>query len=811
MQRMDVHDYMQSILALSSDAIITKQLDGTITSWNGSAEAILGYAAQEVVGHNIRVLFPEDRLHEEDLILGRIRQGERVRHFNTVRLRKGGQPVHLSVSLSPLHDEAGQLVGVVKVARDITDTVNAMQLAQHHQALVASSDDAIVSKTLDGTVTSWNKGAERVFGYTAEEMLGTPIRRLIPEALQHEEDAILRQIALGLRVDHFETVRRHRDGHLVDISVTVSPIRDLEGRVVGASKIARDISDRKLADARLQLISSVFSHTSEGIVITDATGTILEVNEAFSKITGYDRADALGQSPRMFHSSRQGPEVFESMWQGLSTQGQWQGEIWSRRKDGEAYAGLLTVSAAHDASGHIQRYVALFSDITPLRKQQERIEHIAHYDPLTDLPNRVLLSDRLKLAMVSIHRSQQSLALLYMDLDGFKAVNDQLGHDAGDQLLIEIAHRMKNVLREGDTLARMGGDEFVALLNGVDNTHDVELVIERLLHACSQPWTVGGQVVQVSASIGVTLYPHDLVEVDQLLRHADQAMYQAKQAGRNRYHLFDPVHDTQMKERRQMQESLREALNADQFVLHYQPQVNMATGEVVGMEALVRWNKDGQGLVGPGAFLPHLEGTDLGYALETWVLNQALTDMAQWQQAGLRVPVAVNISAPHLQHRSFPERLNEVLAAHPNVSARHLELEIVETSALDDLENVSRTMAMCHELGVRFAVDDFGTGYSSLTYLKRLPAETLKIDQSFVRDMLIDQEDMAIVQGVIGLAVAFNRQVVAEGVETMAQLRALIALGCQRGQGFGIGRPMPVDRLTAWVADWHATQPWVQA
>jgi predicted signal transduction protein with EAL and GGDEF domain len=385
-----------------------------------------------------------------------------------------------------------------------------------------------------------------------------------------------------------------------------------------------------------------------------------------------------------------------------------------------------------------------------------------------------------------------------------------LGHDAGDQLLIETAHRMKNVLREGDTLARMGGDEFVALLNGVDNIHDVEQVIERLLHACSQPWSVDGQVVQVSASIGVTLYPHDLVEVDQLLRHADQAMYQAKQAGRNRYHLFDPVHDSQMKERRQMQDTLRAALASGEFLLHYQPQVNLVTGEVLGFEALVRWNKPGQGLVGPGAFLHHLEGTDLGYQLEAWVLNQALTDLSHWHMGGMVVSVAVNISAPHLQHNVFPQTLNEVLATHPAVCARHLELEIVESSALDDLDNVSRVMATCHELGVRFAVDDFGTGYSSLTYLKRLPAETLKIDQSFVRDMLEDQEDMAIVQGVIGLAAAFNRRVVAEGVETMAQLHALVSLGCDRGQGFGIGRPMAAAQVSGWFVQWQTHRPWVQ-
>ena len=707
--------------------------------------------------------------------------------------------------VAPELGDDGEVVSVLSVAHELSAAEPALWLpsvdvfAEHYRAIIESSDDAIISKTLDGIVTSWNRGAQSVFGYTEAEMLGQPMLLLFPAERLDEERFILEKLVAGEKVDHFETVRIRQDGSRVDVSVTISPIRDHQGRIIGASKIARDISQRRQAESRLRLTASVFTHTSEGIVITDPQGRILEVNDAFTRITGFARAAVQGRTAEMFRSGRQGPEVIRTMLEKLQEQGDCQGELWSRRQDGRAFAALLTVSAIRDAAGVVQNYVGLFADITALRMQQERLEHVAHYDALTDLPNRLLLADRLLQAMAVADRQQQTLAVVYLDLDGFKAVNDEHGHAVGDQLLVAVAHRMRDTLREVDTLARIGGDEFVAVLVDVHGPDDCAHLVERILEACARPVEVGGHVLRISASIGVTLYPPDDADADQLMRHADRAMYDAKQAGKNRYHLFDAAQDAEFKQRGRQLAEFAQALRSGALVLHYQPKVHLRTGEVIGVEALVRWQHPERGLLAPAHFLPLIERHPLGEALGDWVLHAAVAQMADWRAAGLGLQVSVNIGGRQLQQAHFVQRLEELLAEFPGVAPAGLQLEILETTALEDIDAVSGVMRACKALGVGFAVDDFGTGYSSLTYLRQLPAETLKIDQSFVRGMLQNPEDLAIVRGVVGLARAFHRSVIAEGVESAAHSAQLLQLGCAWGQGFGIAPPMAAAELGQWL------------
>jgi diguanylate cyclase (GGDEF)-like protein/PAS domain S-box-containing protein len=586
--------------------------------------------------------------------------------------------------------------------------------------------------------------------------------------------------------------------------------RDADGvaqRLVGTMS---DISERKRAEQSLKLAASVFTHTMEGIVITDASGFIVEVNEAFSRITGYSREEAIGQTPRILSSGRQGEDFYDGMWSALQTAGQWSGEIWNRHKNGELYAEILTISAVRNEEGQTLQYVALFTDITAHKEHERQLEHIAHFDALTGLPNRVLLGDRLQQAMLRCNRQNHSLAVAFLDLDGFKAINDAHGHDVGDDFLIAVGQRMKSVLREEDSLARIGGDEFVAVLVDLDAPEACEPVLQRLLQAAAEPVMLRGKSLNVSASIGVTIYPQDGVGADQLMRHADQAMYVAKQAGRNRYHLFDLAHDSAAKSQRESLEQIRHAFAERQFVLHYQPKVHMRTGRVIGAEALIRWEHPQRGLLPPAAFLPTLENHPLSLDVGDWVIATALDQMVRWKAAGLHMPVSVNIGAGQLQQPDFARRLAELLAAHPQIPSHCLELEILETSALEDITQVSEVMQACKALGVRFALDDFGTGYSSLTYLKRLPADMIKIDQSFVRDMLEDTEDRAIVEGVVGLARVFQREVIAEGVETIAHGALLLQLGCELAQGYGIARPMPAQALPQWEASWRAAPAWQQ-
>jgi diguanylate cyclase (GGDEF)-like protein/PAS domain S-box-containing protein len=596
------------------------------------------------------------------------------------------------------------------------------------------------------------------------------------------------------------------------VSTSKWPLFDPDGNVEGLFGISRDVTVHKLNEEKLELAASVFHNSREGITITGTDGTIIDVNEAFTQITGYSRAEVLGQNPRMLSSGRHNAAHYANMWQCLISKGHWYGEIWNRRKNGEVYAEMLTITTVRDPQGEPKHYVALFSDITTAKEHEQQLEHIAHYDALTSLPNRVLLADRLKQAMLQVQRRAQRLAVVYLDLDGFKAVNDLHGHEAGDHLLMALAVRMKAALREGDTLARIGGDEFVAVLVDLVDATESMPMLNRLLAAASEPVYWNTAVLQVSASLGVTLYPQEgdeELDADQLQRQADQAMYQAKVSGKSCYHFFDATHDRNVRDHHESLERIRCALTAGEMVLHYQPKVNMRTGEVIGVEALIRWQHPQRGLLAPGLFLPGIENHALAVELDEWVIHTVLTQIQSWQDAGLQLPVSINVGARLLQRQDFVQRIQTMLAAHPGVDPRNVELEVLETSALMDIDRVSWSIQECRDIGVKFSLDDFGTGYSSLAYVKRLPVSQLKIDQSFVRDMLVDNDDLAILRAVMGLAAAFQQGVLAEGVETAEQGIALMQLGCDFAQGYFISRPMPAHDIPAWVSSWKVDATWL--
>lgn len=593
-------------------------------------------------------------------------------------------------------------------------------------------------------------------------------------------------------------------GALVVFNTTETVLTSVDAEFMAdEARLISMVMEKTASQERLQLAASVFTHAREGILIADVQGTIIDVNETFSFITGYSREEAIGKNPRILHSGQQDATFYSGMWSTLLANGHWSGETWNRRKDGDVYAQATTISAVHDSSGRVKNYVALFTDITSIKEHQKQLEHFAHYDALTGLPNRVLLADRLQQAIVRSQRQGTGLAVLYLDLDGFKMVNDTYGHSFGDEVLISIARRMKDALREGDTLSRIGGDEFIAVLTDLASTSAHELILQRLLVEASTPVSVGDIAIQVSTSIGVTLYPNDQGDADQLMRHADQAMYLAKQGGKNQFHTFDVKLDAAVQNQREGLAGIRQALMRNEFILFYQPKINMKTNEMFGVEALIRWNHPELGIIPPNKFLPIIEAHPLAIEVGEWVISCALDQMTRWQAEGIGIVVSVNIGALQLQQPQFPVVLKRLLDAHPDISPECLELEILETSAMEDIVHVSKVMQMCRDIGVRFALDDFGTGYSSLTYLKHLPAEVLKIDQSFIRDMLSDSDDLSIVKSVIGLANAFGRQVIAEGVETQEHGAALLKLGCERAQGYGYARPMPADEIAAWVTSWH--------
>ncbi|MDD4882042.1 MAG: EAL domain-containing protein, partial [Gallionellaceae bacterium] len=578
----------------------------------------------------------------------------------------------------------------------------------------------------------------------------------------------------------------------------------------GFNDLLEALHARRGAEDALRLSASVFANSHEGILITDANNTIVDVNPGFTRITGYTKEEAIGKTPKFLSSGRHETAFYAEMWASLREHDAWRGETWNRRKDGVVYAEILSISVIRNQAGAVQHYIGVFTDISQLKCHQAELENIAHFDVLTALPNRSLLADRMHQAMAQTLRRGSILAIAYLDLDGFKAINDNFGHDAGDHLLIVAADRMKHVLREVDTLARLGGDEFVAVLLDLPDIDACIPMLTRMLQAASEEVIDSGNVLRVSASLGITFYPQaDEIDADQLLRHADQAMYQAKLAGKNRYHIFDMAQDRAVRGHLENQERIRAGLTGREFVLYYQPKVNMRTGQVIGMEALIRWQHPERGLLPPGAFLPVIEEHPLAVEIGDWVIDTALTQIASWRRAGLALPVSINVGARQLQQADFMQGLRTKLANNPEVPANQLELEVLETSALEDIAQVSQIIDECRALGIQFALDDFGTGYSSLTYLKRLPAHTLKIDQSFVHDMQDDPEDLAILEGVLGLATAFRRQVVAEGVETIAHGEMLLDFGCELAQGYGIARPMPASDVPAWITTWQPGKSWL--
>ena len=652
------------------------------------------------------------------------------------------------------------------------------------------------------------------------------IYRVSPEEVREDANKIFAAVHPDDLSQHIESIdksaknltlwhneyRLKFEGESEDIWVLGSavPQREADGSVLWHG-IVSDITERKQAEIKLAeseaRLRAIINNEPECIKILDAQGRLVQMNpaglamieaDAFEQVVGQQVINIIAPEYRTafveMHKRVISGEAEQMEFEVIGLKG---GRRW-----------LESHSVPMQDNGKTV-LLAVTRDITERKEHEKQLEHIEHYDSLTNLPNRVLLSDRLYQGMSQVQRRKNLLAVTYIDLDGFKAVNDNYGHELGDQLLVILATRMKQALREGDTLARLGGDEFVAVLFDLEDVKASIPLLARLLEAAAQRVEIGDLSLQVSASLGVTIYPQaGDVEADQLLRQADQAMYQAKLAGKNRYHIFDAEQDSSIRGHNESLEHIRHALIEREFVLYYQPKVNMRTGKVIGAEALIRWQHPEKGLLAPAAFLPVIEDHSLAIDIGEWVIDAALTQMEIWHSAGLDIPVSVNVGARQLQQADFVANLRVALERHPEIKPGSLELEVLETSALEDVVRVSRIIKTCREIGVKFALDDFGTGYSSLTYLKRLPVSVLKIDQTFVRDMLDDPDDLAILEGVLSLATAFRRDVIAEGVETFEHGAMLLQLGCELAQGYGIARPMPAHEISDWVKNWHPDISW---
>jgi len=638
-------------------------------------------------------------------------------------------------------------------------------------------------------------------GYTVEECLAMPdlwARLCHPEDLARVVGALAdgMQGQRGVNLE-FRCVRK--DGSVSWLLASWGPISDANGKFAGFRTSARDISERKLAEAELRIAAVAFD-SLEGMMVTDAEGKILRINHAFTQISGYGAADLVGRSPRMLRSDRHSPAFQRAIWERVRESGGWQGEIWSRRKNAMVYPEWLTISAVKGDNGVVTHYVTTHHDITERKIAEERIKELAFYDPLTRLPNRTLLLDRLKQATAVSTRHKTCSALLFIDLDHFKTLNDTLGHDQGDLLLKQVAQRLTACVRNNDTVARVGGDEFVVVLESLHHHADeaaaqTRQISEAILRALDLPYQLEHTEYRSTASVGATVFRGSECGIDELLKQADLAMYKSKESGRNALRFFDPIMQTAVLERAALEAGLRKAIELGQLVLHYQALV-AADGRVTGVEVLVRWLHPERGIIEPAQFIPLAEETGLILSLGNWVLETACQQLARW---ALRpetefLSIAVNVSAQQFRQPDFVDAVCTILNR-TGASPQRLKLELTESLLVDNVEDIIEKMLILQAMGIEFSLDDFGIGYSSLSYLKRLPLNQLKIDQSFVRDVLLDPNDAAIAKTIMALAQSLSLGVIAEGVETEAQWRFLADAGCHAYQGYFFCRPLPLEEF----------------
>jgi diguanylate cyclase (GGDEF)-like protein/PAS domain S-box-containing protein len=720
--------------------------------------------------------------------------------------RDGKRKIFLVNGLPVHNPDTGVFEGMRGTAEDITERKTASdrlkQSEERYRTLYDKTPAMVHSIDRDGRLVSVSEHWLRSLGYSADDVIGRNIQDFMTEPSRHyAEKKVLPEF---LRTGVLEEVPYQfvkSDGAVMDVLLSAIAERDADGAVVRSLAVVIDVTERKRAEERLRLAGMVFDATTEAIMVTDANNRIKAVNPAFTQITDYTSGDVAGKNPAILSSGRHDAAFYRSMWESLEGTGHWEGEIWNRRKNGEIYPAWLSIAVIRDESGKAVEYVALFSDITKRKQDEEHIRRRANTDALTGLPNRTAFLDRLSLAISGAQRQGGLVALLFIDLDGFKAVNDTFGHIAGDRVLIMAAERLRSCAREADTVARFGGDEFTVILPGIARAENAATVAEKVIGAFSAPFPCNHGEALIGASIGITVFPTDGDNAVTLLRNADLAMYRAKDGGPNVYKFFTSQMDARALQRLRLEGDLRRALGEDALEVHYQPVIDLRSGHVTGAEALLRWNHPTRGIVLPEEFVPLAEETGLIVPIGAWVLRTASRQTMVWRKAGMAdFVLGVNLSTRQLQPGFSPQAVAQVLEE-TGLAPEHLTFEITENLVMGDTPEGIAWLHGIKDLGVRLSIDDFGTGYSSVTSLKRLPIDVVKIDRSFIGNATNNQEGASLVKTVIAMVHSLGLKVVAEGVETAEQLEFLTSHKCDYGQGYFLGAPMPCEDFVGFVRE----------
>ena len=774
--------------------VIARKADGCLLEANNAFAQQTGIPVSEALGKTATELNIWGIPGIGPTLLKRL-QGESLRNLEMPFQRRNGQRFTGLISAQAF--QLADTPALVVVVRDISQlkaTQQQLLLSEDKfaKAFHASPDGLLISRARDGLLIEINQGFSRITGYSSSEAAQRTTLELGVWANPADRTRMLEQIALHGSVRDLTAPIRTRNGQIRRCELSAQPIQI--GDEPCLLTIARDVTERQLMQEKLQQAATVFESTAEGVMITDPQQRIVAVNRAFSEITGFSEAEALGQTPRLLASGQHDSAFYSAMWHQLEDEGHWQGEIWNRRKNAEIFPEWLTINVVRNKDRQVTHFVGVFADISSLKHAQARLDYQAHHDPLTGLPNRTLFETRLHVALDDAQTDDRRGAVLFLDLDRFKHINDSLGHPVGDQLLKSIAIRLKEQLRDIDTVARLGGDEFIILLPGLHQTDDdAKLVANKLLACFNLPFHIDDHEFHISASIGISLYPDDGLDVATLVKNADAAMYRSKAKGRNRVEMYTRDLTYQATERMALEHELRRALERDELQLYYQPKLSLDTQRLAGAEALVRWIHPVFGEIPPDRFIPLAEENGLILPLGDWVLQQACRQMGEWQLLHAPFgPLSVNLAGAQLRQPQLLERISQLLKDN-SLEPSLLQLEITESFIMNQTEDALSILHQLKALGVQLAIDDFGTGYSSLSYLKRLPLDTLKIDQSFVHGLPNDPHDVAIARAIIALGRSMQLTVIAEGVETKAQELFLAAEGCEQIQGFVLSRPLAAD------------------
>lgn len=772
---------------------LARRQDGRLLDVNRTFEQQTGVSAAQAIGRTATELGIWGTPDMGPGLLQRL-QSESLHNLEMTFRRQSGESFTGLISAQPI--DLDGVPALIVVVRDITlvkETQQQLKISEEKfaRAFHASPDGLLITRLADGRLIEANEGFTRITGYTAREAADRSTLELGIWANPEDRQQMVRAIRDQGSLRNFTAPVRTKGGSIRLCELTAQPI-PINGEACVLT-IARDITERQHMQEKLLQAATVFESTAEGVMITDTEQRITAVNRAFTEITGYSEAEALGQSPRLLASGQHDSAFYAAMWHQLAADGHWQGEIWNRRKNGEPYPEWLTISAVRNRDDQITHFVGVFADISTLKHAQARLDYQAHHDPLTGLPNRILFESRLQAALLDATTDAQRGAVLFIDLDRFKHINDSLGHPVGDLLLKSIAARLKDQLRDIDTVARLGGDEFIILLPGLHNAADAEHVASKVLACFSAPFEADDHEFFTSASIGISLYPEHGNDVATVVKNADAAMYRAKSKGRNRIEFYTRDLTFQANERMALENELRRALERGELSLYYQPKLCLQNRRLIGAEALIRWHHPLFGEISPERFIPLAEENGLILPLGDWVLAEACRQMREWQDRHAPFgPLSVNLAGAQLRQPQLVERINRLLQD-TGVVPCHLQLEITEGFIMSQAEEALAVLHALKALGVQLAIDDFGTGYSSLSYLKRLPLDIIKIDKSFVRGLPDDLEDAAIARAIIALGRSMQLTVIAEGVETHAQEAFLTAEGCEQIQGYVVSRPLPAD------------------